>query len=442
MTSATQETVRAVLRERGPLPLDRLLEQVLARQPLATKDPRQTVRNVLLNDPLCEQTLQGDGVYLPSFVRGASVWLNTALVAPAKRLLAVDAEAFELLWVGSVWDVHGPTPHLALEGGPTVTVQAEVGRGLGNLHFVLRLPPPFWRWWEERQHAGADALLLCCTDGEGGRYDVRAQSSGTLDVGVVAAANAAVRAAAAAILRRRSSLRADELARKLLATGVYHRAPPPDPLSHALLTEPTPFCWSTGGVSYRPDLTPALRRLFAPRLEEERWWQENMVHELLGLPPLPAPASAPVAAATLPPLLAPRLYRIRLRLQWRRRVWRVVELLGEQTLEDLHLAIQRAFGWDNDHLYAFYLTGRQEHLTEVAAPMPEDAEPPTADDVSLAALDLRPGQRFLYVFDFGDNLRHDIEVLDVVPAPAHGDFPRLVESYGAAPPQYPLWEEA
>lgn len=113
-----------------------------------------------------------------------------------------------------------------------------------------------------------------------------------------------------------------------------------------------------------------------------------------------------------------------------------VDLSGANTLEDLHYAIQEAFGWDDDHLYAFYLSGRPyDHLTEVQRPF-GDAEPPTADEVTLAELDVRPGQRFLYIFDFGDDVRHSIEVLDVLDAPAVGDFPRIVESHGRAPRQY------
>jgi hypothetical protein len=117
----------------------------------------------------------------------------------------------------------GPTPTLALEDGPGVTAQVPIGRGLGNLQSVLRLPRPCWAWWAERQRTDADALLLCCTDAEAGQYTVRTQRRATLDASGVAAANRALRDAAATILRRRSRLRADELVRKLLAYGVYHR---------------------------------------------------------------------------------------------------------------------------------------------------------------------------------------------------------------------------
>jgi len=40
------------------------------------------------------------------------------------------------------------------------------------------------------------------------------------------------------------------------------------------------------------------------------------------------------------------------------RVWRKIEIRADQTLEDLHLAIQRAYGWDADHLYSFFISGK------------------------------------------------------------------------------------
>jgi hypothetical protein len=39
-------------------------------------------------------------------------------------------------------------------------------------------------------------------------------------------------------------------------------------------------------------------------------------------------------------------------------VWRKLELSGEQTLEELHLAIQDAFEWEDDHLYSFFMSGK------------------------------------------------------------------------------------
>ena len=40
------------------------------------------------------------------------------------------------------------------------------------------------------------------------------------------------------------------------------------------------------------------------------------------------------------------------------RTWRKIELRADQMLHDLHMAIQDAFEWDNDHLYAFFMSGK------------------------------------------------------------------------------------
>jgi len=38
-------------------------------------------------------------------------------------------------------------------------------------------------------------------------------------------------------------------------------------------------------------------------------------------------------------------------------VWRKIEMRADQTLEELHLAIQNAYDWDADHLYSFFMSG-------------------------------------------------------------------------------------
>jgi hypothetical protein len=40
------------------------------------------------------------------------------------------------------------------------------------------------------------------------------------------------------------------------------------------------------------------------------------------------------------------------------RTWRKIEIGAEQTLEDLHVAIQDAYEWDADHLYSFFMSGK------------------------------------------------------------------------------------
>jgi tetratricopeptide (TPR) repeat protein len=123
------------------------------------------------------------------------------------------------------------------------------------------------------------------------------------------------------------------------------------------------------------------------------------------------------------------LYRIRIRPERAPEVSRVFEFSARHTLHDVHHAIQDAFELDNDHLHAFYLSGKHwDRDSEVSV---EDAE-----GVRLFRLGLQPGRRFSYVFDFGDELWHELEVLAVSESETAPEEPLLLESVGEAPPQY------
>jgi len=136
------------------------------------------------------------------------------------------------------------------------------------------------------------------------------------------------------------------------------------------------------------------------------------------------------------------VYRFQVRLQWMKDVWRRIELTGDQTLHDLHLAIQEAFDWDNDHLYAFFLSGKAwDQATAYESPYGEAER--SAAEYRLEHLPLKKGQRLLYIFDFGDDLRHDVKLEAILPGAAQpgATYPRITEQHGKAPPQYPNAEE-
>jgi len=310
----------------------------------------------------------------------------------------------------------------------------------------MEFPTAFWHWWGEREQAGADAVLLSCLDGEAGQYAVKALRTTDLNAEEVAAGNTRVREAAAEVVKRtRAGVRPVDLAHRLLARGIYHGEAAPDPLREVLLGAEGQFFLESMQITYRPELTPTLRRLFAPRLSDDLRLEDGLLRESLGLPLQPEPeprADLGAGSDDAPPRPAERGYRIKVTFLGRPGVWRVIEMLDNQTLEDLHYAIQEAFGWDDDHLYAFFLSGRAwDATTEVDRPfLDEDAEPPLADQVTLADMEPVPGQQFLYIFDFGDELSHDIKVLEPFPLPARGKFPRISERHGKAPVQYREWD--
>ncbi|MBN1285143.1 MAG: hypothetical protein JXB47_07085 [Anaerolineae bacterium] len=245
------------------------------------------------------------------------------------------------------------------------------------------------------------------------------------------------------------------------------------------------------------------------------------------------------------------------------RAWRKIEMRADQTLEDLHFAIQDAYEWDADHLYSFFMSGKAwDRRTEYSLPEgvgpyggffeddeewddedeewddedeewdaedeyeddeddEEDWREPggglpvgpdefalellklmaqgksaeeiksearrliglgpdspllandflldqlinaaqemvqgisleeiegeltaTARDVrttKLEDLDLKPDQEFMYLFDYGDEWRFKVRVHAVdSDAPEDVDYPRIVQSVGEAPLQYPDWED-
>ncbi|MBI4668836.1 MAG: SEC-C domain-containing protein [Elusimicrobia bacterium] len=136
-----------------------------------------------------------------------------------------------------------------------------------------------------------------------------------------------------------------------------------------------------------------------------------------------------------------KVYVFRVRLEWDEPVWRIIEIGESQTLHDLHLAIQDAFGWDNDHLYSFYMSGRawdrgSEYSGDPLAGAVADRSGRFAEESLLSQLGLLKGRKFLYLFDYGDQWRHEVEVAEIVEREGAGEQAKIVEKCGESPDQY------
>jgi hypothetical protein len=142
------------------------------------------------------------------------------------------------------------------------------------------------------------------------------------------------------------------------------------------------------------------------------------------------------------------------RLDGWKEVHRTIAVRADQTLAVLHGALRVAFGWDDDHLYAFWLGGKfwAHEDTEYVHPASLEFNPfagwdlpieiPSRESAErrLDGLALIKGQRIAYVFDFGDEWRVRLTLREIV-ADDGGAYPRILESVGDAPPQYPDYEE-
>ena len=135
-----------------------------------------------------------------------------------------------------------------------------------------------------------------------------------------------------------------------------------------------------------------------------------------------------------------KTYIFKVKLKYDKRTWRKIEVLGSQTLDDLHMAIQEAFNFDADptHLYSFFMSGKAwDRHSEYCHP---DADGHPATKVKVESLNLKPKQKFLYLFDYGDQWEFEVEFLKEGTY-EKAVYPRIIDSRGKAPEQYSEYEE-
>ena len=119
---------------------------------------------------------------------------------------------------------------------------------------------------------------------------------------------------------------------------------------------------------------------------------------------------------------------------------RVIEIESSATLEDLHLVIQQAVDFDDDHLYEFYYARTARSRERVRF----DDENGELFNRTLDTLFPLPKDRKLfYLFDYGDSWLFSVERTRKAPhEPTAGvRYPQLIESIGDNPEQYPGADE-
>ena len=101
-------------------------------------------------------------------------------------------------------------------------------------------------------------------------------------------------------------------------------------------------------------------------------------------------------------------------------VSRTLEVMGNNTLYDLYMDIQRAFNWDNDHMFSFYFGELFDRENEYSGnPVGQHLssrigiKSKSAAATEIRDLTLTEASSFLYLFDFGDELVHEIKVEEI-----------------------------
>jgi hypothetical protein len=150
-----------------------------------------------------------------------------------------------------------------------------------------------------------------------------------------------------------------------------------------------------------------------------------------------------------------QLYVLKVSLSHAKRTWRRVEILANQTLDQLHEAIFNAFDRYDPHMYSFYLTKVGSNSRKRFSDAPEYTHPfmieedlgwggkelKDASKTKISELKLKEKTKFEYLFDFGDEWLHEITVEKILDLYPKKDYPKITEKKGDSPPQYPDYED-
>lgn len=136
-----------------------------------------------------------------------------------------------------------------------------------------------------------------------------------------------------------------------------------------------------------------------------------------------------------------------------KKIIRGVEVPGNVSLYKLAEAITNVYGFNFDHCFGFFSKigessyfnseGKYELFTDLIEEG-EDIEPTGADSVKKTKINEvweNLGDKMMFLFDYGDNWRFVVELKGFGVKQPKQKYPRVLQSVGKAPEQYPDAEE-
>ena len=113
---------------------------------------------------------------------------------------------------------------------------------------------------------------------------------------------------------------------------------------------------------------------------------------------------------------------------------------GTQMLSSLHTAIFKVFDRFEEHQYSFFLSNKpydrdSEYTSSLG--IGADGTSKLASRIRIDSVELYGGRKFLYLFDYGDEWWHEIELMSVTERVTRAKYPRVVKKQGKSPPQCP-----
>lgn len=114
-------------------------------------------------------------------------------------------------------------------------------------------------------------------------------------------------------------------------------------------------------------------------------------------------------------------------------VWRRLCVSSKTTFDEFHQIIQAGFGWQDYHFYQFSEKG---FSSNVVYKIPDEYDEGNMKDSRTALISEvfnTAGQKYTYIYDFGDNWRHDILLEEITVE--DNAVPLCLDGGGACPPE-------
>ena len=135
-----------------------------------------------------------------------------------------------------------------------------------------------------------------------------------------------------------------------------------------------------------------------------------------------------------PPKLPPPVYRLRITLIGiEPPIWRVIDVPSSMRLCCVHSAFQVVMGWTDSHLHQFEKDGLFWGVPEYYEE--DDIDVSDESETRLQQVVKSEGESMIYVYDFGDNWRHEVVLEKIVPVSAAVKTPICVGGARRCPPE-------
>lgn len=118
-------------------------------------------------------------------------------------------------------------------------------------------------------------------------------------------------------------------------------------------------------------------------------------------------------------------------------IWRRIQVPGNYTFWELHVAIQNSMGWNNYHLHEFFISnGNMDEHIRIGQP---------DNEFGVGVLSERKEKikdyfhnvkdSCDYIYDFGDDWHHKVEFEKVIPKDENRQYPICLSGKRACPPE-------